>query len=142
LVDGEVVLARLSRLERSLHKLDAIAAAGREGFLASEELQERAERNLQVALQICLDIGAHLVADRALPPPTSNASIFAALGAEGVISGELAGHLARAAGLRNILVHDYLELEPAKVFDALGSLCDLRAFAAAVVRALDDDATA
>jgi uncharacterized protein YutE (UPF0331/DUF86 family) len=32
--------------------------------------------------------------------------------------------------MRNILVHGYLELDDAKVWDALGRLDDLRAFAA------------
>lgn len=33
---------------------------------------------------------------------------------------ECARRIARAAGLRNRLVHDYEDLDPGKVFDALG----------------------
>ncbi len=42
--------------------------------------------------------------------------------------------LSAAAGMRNVLVHVYLEVDDDKVWDALGHLDDLREFAAAVKR--------
>lgn len=50
---------------------------------------------------------------------------------------DLAARLGDAAGLRNILVHDYLELDDTVVWGALGHLDDLRRFAAFVLAKLD-----
>lgn len=43
---------------------------------------------------------------------------------------DLAERLAEAVGMRNILVHGYLEVDDEAVWDALERLDDLRAFAA------------
>lgn len=53
---------------------------------------------------------------------------------------EFARRIARAAGLRNRLVHDYEDLDPAKVFDALGdALRDVPVFLARVNQYLKAD---
>jgi uncharacterized protein YutE (UPF0331/DUF86 family) len=45
--------------------------------------------------------------------------------------------VAAATGLRNILVHDYIDLDESVVWGALGLLDDLREFAAFVVTKLN-----
>ncbi len=50
---------------------------------------------------------------------------------------QLAGRLEAAAGLRNLLVHGYARLDDRQVWDALGRLDDLRAFAAAALAAAE-----
>ena len=47
---------------------------------------------------------------------------------------DLAGRLGDAAGLRNLLVHDYGDIDHARLWDTLGELDDLRSFAAAAER--------
>jgi uncharacterized protein YutE (UPF0331/DUF86 family) len=49
-----------------------------------------------------------------------------------VLDEELAQRLRRATGLRNVLVHGYLEVDPALVWEHLEHLGDLRDFAVAV----------
>lgn len=43
-----------------------------------------------------------------------------------------AARLRAAAGLRNVLVHGYLDVDPARVWEHLGELDDLEAFARGV----------
>lgn len=65
--------------------------------------------------------------------PNSYAGAFRTLGRHGVINEDLAERLARAAGFRNVVVHLYAELDPARVHEAATSgPDDLRAFLAAV----------
>ncbi len=64
--------------------------------------------------------------------PAAYAMVFGALARMGVIDGELAERLARAARLRNLLVHLNLQVDPERLWDALGELRDLEALAAAV----------
>lgn len=94
----------------------------------------RVERALQVSLQICIYLGAHLASELGLKPAADYQGVFASLGAHGTIDSDLADRLGDAAGLRNLLVHDCGEIDHARLWDSLGELDDLRAFAAAADR--------
>jgi len=59
--------------------------------------------------------------------PNDYRGVFASLKAVGLET-ELADRLSAAAGMRNILVHDYLMVDDKAVWDALGRLDDLHQF--------------
>jgi len=137
LVDAERIGERLGRLEHLLERLETVRTAGRERYLRDEQLRAATERWLQLAIQACIDIGAQLVAELSVPPPADYAGVFRALGDAGHVPGDLAQRLAAAARQRNLLVHLYLDVDDAAVFAALGSLDDLRDFAAHAQRLAD-----
>ncbi len=139
LVDGEQAGARLARLERLVEQLEEVRAEGEAAYLADERLRAMTERWLQLAIQACIDIGAQLVSELSADAPADYAGVFKALADAGALEVELADRLARAAGLRNVLVHLYLDLDDRQVFAALGRLGDLRAFARAAQRLADAD---
>ncbi|MGH2706186.1 MAG: type VII toxin-antitoxin system HepT family RNase toxin [Actinomycetota bacterium] len=132
MVDPEAIGRRLLELERRLTTLRAIAGAGREGFLADDALQTQAERHLQVALQVALDIATHLIAEETAEVPDSYAGAFAILRRMGIVDEDLAAALRRATGLRNILVHGYLDVDPERLWEHLGRVDDLEVFAGKV----------
>jgi uncharacterized protein YutE (UPF0331/DUF86 family) len=117
--------------------LDEARAVGRESYLADIHTRLRVERALQLALQITIDVGAHIVSELGLPPPRDYRGVFASLRAGGIIEDHLAARLGDEAGLRNLLVHGYAELDDVQVWQALDRLDDLRAFAAAAVAATE-----
>lgn len=55
------------------------------------------------------------------------------LGSHRVLTSELAGQMRRAVGLRNVLVHDYPDVDDDIVVARLGDPSDLDAFVATVV---------
>ena len=128
MVDPESVEKRIDRLGGLLAELEKIKAAGHDAY--SENLQARfaAQRELQLAIQICIDIAAHLIAELGPGMPDDYRGVFAALTPD--LDSELAERLADAASMRNILVHLYLEVDDEAVWDALSHLDDLRQFAA------------
>jgi uncharacterized protein YutE (UPF0331/DUF86 family) len=135
LVDPERVRERLGRLDALLARLETTRRRGPEAYLASVDERLRTERALQLALQICLDVGAHLISELGLQPPDEYRETFPRLADAGVLEPKLAARLADAAGLRNRLVHGYADLDDAQVFSALEGLDDLRAFALAAATA-------
>jgi uncharacterized protein YutE (UPF0331/DUF86 family) len=137
LVDPERVSDGLARLEHLLRLLAAVRQDGEERYLADKDLRLRAERALQLALQICLDVATHLGTEMALAAPRTYREVFAGLAQAGILDRALAAGLQEAAGLRNLLVHGYAELDDRRIFAALGRLDDLRAFAAAAARAAE-----
>lgn len=91
---------------------------------------------MQLAIQCCIDIAGALAADVDSPPAETYAGYFDVLRGDG-LEPELAERLKRAVGLRNVLVHDYLDLDEDIVWSALDHLDDLRRFAAFALDRLD-----
>jgi uncharacterized protein YutE (UPF0331/DUF86 family) len=129
LVDGESQLARLQQLERLIDRLERVRANGEAAYLADEDLRMMSERRLELAIQICIDIGAHLVSELSASPPNDYAGIFTSLADAGHLDRDLGERLSAAARQRNLLVHLYLDIDNRKVFASLRHLEDLRTFA-------------
>jgi uncharacterized protein YutE (UPF0331/DUF86 family) len=98
-------------------------------YLADEDLRMMSERRLELSIQICIDIGAHLVSELSASPPNDYAGIFKSLADAGHLDGDLGERLSAAARQRNLLVHLYLDIDNRKVFASLRHLEDLRTFA-------------
>jgi uncharacterized protein YutE (UPF0331/DUF86 family) len=120
----------LRALDSYLAKLDSFRKFSKEEFLKEDALHDLAERYFHLAVECVLDIGNHLIADKGLATPGSYKDIFSILSAAAVIPGELAGKLQKWAGFRNILVHNYLEIDHGIAYDILvRDLGELREFA-------------
>jgi len=60
-INHDIIMSRLQRLERCLLKLKKIIQNNsKEEFLKNDDLNDIAERNLQIAAQSCIDIGKHI----------------------------------------------------------------------------------
>ncbi|MFI5308959.1 MAG: DUF86 domain-containing protein [Polyangiales bacterium] len=132
MVDPDVVARRLLALGEALRELDGrLSDITVEGLTADALLRAAVERWLQVAVESCIDIAYHVVAERGWTPPETAREAFALLAAHSVVPGDLARSLGRAAGLRNILVHDYVRVDLALLSESVRSaLRDLQAFGA------------
>jgi uncharacterized protein YutE (UPF0331/DUF86 family) len=105
-----------------------------ETYLENKLIRRAVERTLHLAVQVCLDIGQHLIAQRGFRMPEDNKDVFVVLGDEGVISEDLLPRLVTMAQFRNLIVHDYARIDNQVVFGILKRrLGDLDAFAQAIV---------
>lgn len=129
MVDKEVVERRLFKLEQTLRKLKEISTVSWDEYMKDEGIQDRVERNLQIAAQVCIDIGSHVIADREFRPPYGYGDIFTVLQEEGLLPQDLADTMKQIAGFRNVLVHDYLEIDPKIVYASLKKIDDFKKFA-------------
>jgi uncharacterized protein YutE (UPF0331/DUF86 family) len=133
-VDPELLAARISRVRQSLELVARAESIDAEAFAADALLQAGIERGLQVAIEGCLEIGHHVIAREGFRRPTNYQDVFVILGEAGVISRELAQRMARAAQLRNRLVHLYWDLDASELHAiATNDVVDLKSFVAAVV---------
>lgn len=137
MVDAERVGARLDRLEHLIERLEGVRAEGLAAYLDDEDLRARTERWLQLAIQICIDVGAQLLSEVSARPPSDYAGVFRGLAEAGALDRETADRLADAAGQRNLLVHAYLDIDDREIFASLSRLDDLRGFAAVAQRLAD-----
>lgn len=118
-IDRELVTRKLLLVTAEIESLGAIRDRGRDAYLASSIDQAVVERRLERAVGRMIDINYHLITASGHPPPSDYHASFLTLGDLGVLDPEFARRIARAAGLRNRIVHDYDNLDPGKVFDAL-----------------------
>jgi uncharacterized protein YutE (UPF0331/DUF86 family)/predicted nucleotidyltransferase len=141
LVDPDVIARRLLTLNETLERLSAVRDELDADRLAADKLLQAAvERWLQVALDVCIDLAYHIIADRGWAPPDSARGAFEQLAASGLISPELATRLGRAAGMRNILVHDYVRVDREILIRGIdAALTDLPAFGAIVGGLIEAD---
>jgi uncharacterized protein YutE (UPF0331/DUF86 family) len=79
----------------------------REAFEADRTARKVVVLNLFVAIQACLDLAAHWLADEGWDVPQRYGEIFLALADHGVIPRPLALRPVAAAGLRNLVAHQY-----------------------------------
>lgn len=124
---------RVSRLRKLLKEHSAV------DFLVDQDVADLSDRNLQIAIQACLDIADHLVSVFGLAlPKEDKKEIFPILAKEKIINKELSENLVKIAGMRNILVHGYTEIQRDKVYNAIkNNLGDLEEFVAQIQRFLD-----
>lgn len=132
MVDRESMRRRLREIDRRVGLLEAIRRGGRNAFIADLGLQAQVERHLQLAIQAAIDIALHVVAEGSADTPENYGAAFVLLAEGDVLDEALAGRLRQATGLRNVLVHAYLEVDPSRIWEHLQNLDDLRNFAAAV----------
>ena len=129
MVDRAAVEDRLARIEEELAFLEDVREGERDRYLSDRSLQRQAERALEVSIQACIDVGAHLAAAWGLPPPEDHRDVFERLAAGASLDRDLAERMKRAAAQRNLLVHLYLRIDHERIWEKLGELEDLRAFA-------------
>lgn len=137
MVDVSRVEARIQRLEEFIERLNEVRLAGEEAYLADSRQRAATERWLQLAIQICIDLGTQVVSEQSARPPSDYAEVFKILGEKGVISDELALRMGNATKQRNLIVHLYMEIDDRAVFASLAYLDDLRGFATTVERLAD-----
>jgi uncharacterized protein YutE (UPF0331/DUF86 family) len=102
-------------------------------YTGNKILRGYVERTIQVCVQICLDVGTHLIAEHGFRQPEDNKDIFKVLAEEGVVPPDLLPVLVQMAGFRNIIVHDYARVDNALVYGILKRhLVDLERFARTV----------
>jgi uncharacterized protein YutE (UPF0331/DUF86 family) len=93
------------------------------------------EHTLMMAIESALDVGLHIVAEERLDEPQRRRETFVLLMRAGQIDRELSEKLQRMVGFRNVLVHEYDDVDLAKVRAVLEhDLGDLLAFVG-VIRA-------
>ena len=107
----------------------------RADFLGDRKERDLAMFYLFLAIQECIDLAAHWIADENLPPAEDYGGSFRVLSDHGRIDAGLAGQMAAASGLRNLIAHGYATVDAARVYEeAPGGIDAMRRFMDAVAR--------
>jgi len=132
-VDRVVIHQKLESLRRCLARIRSKEPIILEVLQKDYDLQDIVSLNLTRAVQMAVDIGAHMVSVQMQAAPATMGETFDQLGRMGVITEELALQLKKSVGFRNVAVHNYNAVNWAIVCSILqGHPQDFDAFAKAI----------
>jgi uncharacterized protein YutE (UPF0331/DUF86 family) len=84
------------------------------------------------AIEACVDAAQHICASEGWGPPSDNGHALTLLGEHGVLPAELARRVRQAVGFRNVLVHEYIQVDDDIVLAWLRDPADVADFVNAV----------
>lgn len=119
MVDREVAERLLGLLEGYVNDLRTVQDIDFVEYAADIRTRRFVERTLQIAIEACLDLGYHIIADEGLREPEDNKDVFKVLAEAGIIDAKLLGSLQPMASFRNLIVHDYGKIDDEIVFGIL-----------------------
>lgn len=130
----EAVRERLLRLEEVLSRLDELR---REGIDPRGDFRHAwlAERGLQLASEIALDVGNHILSAHFGVSASDYEDVLTQLAVCGVIDAELRERFRGLGGFRNLLVHGYVRLDANRVAEVLAEAPERFSALARAIRA-------
>jgi uncharacterized protein YutE (UPF0331/DUF86 family) len=134
-VDSALVAAKIAIVRDATARMRSVLPASLDEFVEDRTAREVVTLNLFVAIQACLDLATHWLADAGWNVPSTYADVFSSLREHGVISSDLADRLSSASGFRNLVAHQYGALDWPRVYAIASSdIDDLEAFCEALAR--------
>jgi len=95
---------KLESLRRCLQRIEIKCPQEADTLITDFDLQDIVSLNLSRAVQLCVDIGVHLISGMDVPPPDTMSQTFDILAQAqaGVLTISLALSLKKAVGIRNL----------------------------------------
>ena len=135
-MDRDLIAQKLESLRRCVERVRQRSPATAAALANDPDAQDILTLNITRAVQLCVDIGAHLIAAQNKPAPDTMGQTFDTLADMGVISADLAIRMKKSVGFRNIAVHNYEAIDWAITYAiAVRHIDDFAAFAAAIAKA-------
>jgi uncharacterized protein YutE (UPF0331/DUF86 family) len=123
-LDPAVIAGKLRAMRRLLDELDRLGPVDADRFAREYATQLVVERIVSQLVDLAAGVNAHVVAVGTGASPPDVRRSFAAAAEVGLIDGDLAARLAPSAGLRNVLVHAYVDLDVARLVAAVPLAAD------------------
>ena len=133
MVDADLLRRKTAQILHHVDRLRRRASLSVAALGADEDLYNAVLMDLQQGIQACVDLAIHACVDDSLGAPASAGDAFALLVRAGRIDAALGVKLTGAAALRNLIVHQYAEIDRAKILAVIrNDLVDLEMFAARI----------
>ena len=135
MIDKDLILAKAGKVDSHLRRIREKTSVALDEFLGDLDRQESILFNMQMAIQSCIDIAAHVISDEAMGVPGSTNEMFYMLQEHGWLPPELTEKMVAAVGFRNLIVHEYDNVDLKRVYDiAQQDISDLEDFLKAIVK--------
>ncbi len=110
-MDKIIIVEKLAALADRIERVEALVPVRYEDFENDRDVNELVELNFCKAVQYCVDIAMHAIAQVGNERPDGMADAFDSLRRMGAISDSTANTLKGAVRIRNIATHTYAKLD-------------------------------
>ena len=117
MVDKDMIIAKAAAVSKHVNRIVAKSGADIETFRNDIDYQDIILFNIQMAVQNCIDIAAHIISDEGYGVPGSNNEMFYLLEEHGFIGTSIVEKMIKAVGFRNLIVHEYGKLDIEQVYE-------------------------
>jgi len=136
-VDRDLIIAKAASVSAHLDRIAAKTDSGLEDFLSDVDRQDIVAFNLHIAVESCIDIAAHIISENGWGVPGSASEMFYLLEDKDILEPALTERMIKAVGLRNLIVHEYGEIDLKRLFTTVrDDLKDITAFLSVIFRKL------
>ncbi|MBS0634306.1 MAG: DUF86 domain-containing protein [Verrucomicrobia bacterium] len=111
MIDKDVVYEKINRIQNCLQRIYS-TLDGDVSRLDNYDTQDIITLNLQRAVQLLIDLAAHVVRAKSFGMPQTLKENFQILHHNGIIDKDLKEKMEHMVGFRNIAVHDYESINP------------------------------
>jgi uncharacterized protein YutE (UPF0331/DUF86 family) len=117
-LDRERILAKIDQLDAYIAELTEIAP---KSFTEYQQVEKKraCERLLQISIEVVIDICNQFVSGLRLGLPAEEEDLFRKLVEAHTITKEMGEKLREMRGFRNILVHEYAQVDDRLVYEAV-----------------------
>jgi uncharacterized protein YutE (UPF0331/DUF86 family) len=119
MIDRELVTRKMVLIAKDLEALRGLADTTLDVFLGSSANAVLAERYVERAVGRMIDINYHVLTESGQAPPSDYYQSFIQLSSLGVYPAEFGQRIAACAGLRNRIAHEYDDIDPQKLLEAV-----------------------
>lgn len=109
-------MIKISEYLQELARLEGIPYSD---YISDFRHKRAAERLIQLLVDAAVDINSHVLVDEGFAPPQDAFDSFIKAGQVGVLPDSFAEAIAPATGERNIIVHEYEEIDDVLVYDSI-----------------------
>jgi len=124
-LNRDVIIKRFDKLDDLLQKLNEFKKISKERFLKDTTIQLSAQRALEVCVNICIDIGSHILSLNKNGTPETYSQIFEKLEALKIIDGKRKVNLVEMVKFRNLLGHLYMEIDNEILYEIIKTKLDV-----------------
>lgn len=106
-MDEQLINEKIDTLRRCIQRIESKRPEMVQALESDLDSQDIISLNLQRAVQLCVDIGTHIIANNDMEAPNTMAETFEKLFQMDMISDSTSTNMIKAVGFRNIAVHNY-----------------------------------
>jgi len=110
---------KIAQMDTYLKQIREFSKISLSAYRKDWKTQRIVERTLQILVELCIDIGNHIISDEGMRLPEGYADTFQVLRENKIVGRRLSANLEKMANFRNVVVHQYEKIDPSIVVSIL-----------------------
>jgi uncharacterized protein YutE (UPF0331/DUF86 family) len=109
--DQNIIVRKINAIKHNMKRIEQYRDVPLGQFLKDDDIKDIVAHNLFILLQHIIDLGTHIISDENMKEPVFMSDIADILAKENVLDGNLVRPMKSMIGLRNIIAHEYGDID-------------------------------